>query len=302
MKYRLLLSFIFLLAIKNVAAQSTPTVVVSIKPIHSIVTSLMSGIAEPQLLLKSSNSAHTFHLKPSQVQMLADADLVIIISGDFESGLRKAIKNIEDDSLFQIISLDNLSIHNSRSEILKSKEHDDADEHEENIYDLHLWLDINNMKLIAKHINKLLIKIDSVNEDKYNNNFLELMLDLEELKIYLEKEIDPFLASQFAVFSDTTQYFEKSMKLIRPIIITPYHGARLSIIRTLMAKEAMSDLSVSCLLYGQEAKPNQISVLSEGLSLKTFEIDILGTKYPAGPDQYFNLMKRISSQLASCLK
>jgi len=234
--------------------------------------------------------------------MLANADLVIIISGDFESGLRKAIKNIEDDSLFQIISLNNLSIHKSRSEILKSKEHDDADEHEENIYDLHLWLDINNMKLIAKHINKLLIKIDPVNEDKYNNNFLELMLDLEELKIDLEKEIAPFLSSQFAVFSDTTQYFEKSMKLIRPIIITPYHGARLSIIRTLMAKEAMSDLSVSCLLYGQEAKPNQISVLSEGLSLKTFEIDILGVKYPAGPDQYFNLMKRISSQLASCLK
>ena len=302
MKYRLLLSFIFLLAIKNVAAQSTPSVVVSIKPIHSIVTSLMSGIAEPQLLLKSSNSAHTFHLKPSQVQMLANADLVIIISGDFESGLRKAIKNIEDDSLFQIISLNNLSIHKSRSEILKSKEHDDADEHEENIYDLHLWLDINNMKLIAKHINNLLIKIDPVNEDKYNNNFLELMLDLEELKIDLEKEIDPFQASQFAVFSDTTQYFEKSMNLMRPIIITPYHGARLSIIRTLMAKEAMNDLSVSCLLYGQEAKPNQISVLSEGLSLKTFEIDILGVKYPAGPDQYFNLMKRISSQLASCLK
>ncbi|WP_416677591.1 metal ABC transporter solute-binding protein, Zn/Mn family [Candidatus Pseudothioglobus sp. Uisw_016] len=302
MKYRLLLSFIILLAIKNVAAQSTPSVVVSIKPIHSIVMSLMSGIAEPQLLLKSNNSAHTFHLKPSQVQMLTDADLVIIISEDFESGLRKTIKNIENDSLFQIISLNNLSIHKSRSEILKSKEHEDTDKHEDNIYDLHLWLDINNMKLIAKHINKLLIKIDPVNEDKYNNNFLELTLDLEELKIDLEKQMTPFITFQFAVFSDTTQYFEKSMNLLRPTIITPYHGARLSIIRTLMAKEAMSDLSVSCLLYGQEAKTNQISVLSEGLSLKTFEIDILGIKYPAGPAQYFNLMKRISSQLASCLK
>ncbi|MDB9864523.1 zinc ABC transporter substrate-binding protein [Candidatus Thioglobus sp.] len=302
MKKRLLLSFILLLTIKSVVAQSAPSVVVSIKPIHSIVTSLMSGVAEPQLLLKSSNSAHTFHLKPSQIQMLANADLVIIISGDFESGLRKAIKNIESDSLFQITSLNSLSIHKSRSDILYSEDHEGTNEHEKNIYDLHLWLDINNMKFIAKHINKLLIKIDPVNEDKYKNNFLELMLDLEELKIDLEKEIDPFLASQFAVFSDTMQYFEKSMNLIRPAIITPYHGARLSIIRTLMAKKAMSDLSVSCLLYGQEAKPNQISVLSEGLSLKTFEIDILGTKYPAGPDQYFNLMKRISSQLASCLK
>ena len=299
MKYRLLLSFILLLTIKNVAAQSMPSVVVSIKPIHSIVTALMSGIVEPQLLLKSNNSAHTFHLKPSQMRMLTNADLVIIISEDFESGLRKAIKNIENDSLFQITSLGNLNIHKSRSEILYSKEHE---EHEESIYDLHLWLDINNTKLIAKHISELLIKIDPINEAKYNNNFLELMLDLEELKIDLKKEIAPFLNRQFAVFSDTTQYFEKSMNFLRPIIITPYHGARLSIIRTLMAKEAMSDLSVSCLLYGQEAKPNQISVLLEGLSLKTFEIDIMGTKYPAGPDQYFNLMKRISSQLASCLK
>ena len=308
MKKRLLLSFILLLTIKSVVAQSAPSVVVSIKPIHSIVTALMSGITEPQLLLKSSNSAHTFHLKPSQVRMLANADLVIIISEDFESGLRKAIKSIENDSLFQITSLNNLNIHRSRSEILNSKENEETDEHketnehDENIYDLHLWLDINNTKLIAEHINKLLIKIDPINEDKYNNNFLELTLDLEELKIDLRKQMAPFLTSQFAVFSDTTQYFDKSMNLIRPIIITPYHGARLSIIRTLVAKKAMSDLNVSCLLYGQEAKPNQINVLSEGLSLKTFEIDILGTKYPAGPDQYFNLMKRISSQFASCLK
>ena len=302
MKYRLLLSFMLLLTIKNVAAQSIPSVVVSIKPIHSIVTALMSGIAEPQLLLKSNNSAHTFHLKPSQMRMLANADLVIIVSEDFESGLRKAIKNIENDSLFQITSLSNLNIHKSRSEILYLEEHEEHEEHEESIYDLHLWLDVSNTKLIAKHINKLLIKIDPKNEDKYSNNFLELTLDLEELKIDLEKEIAPFLTRQFAIFSDTTQYFEKSMGLTRPIIITPYHGARLSINRTLEAKETMRDLNVSCLLYGQEVKPNQISVLSEGLSLKTFEIDILGTKYPTGHDQYFNLMKRISSQLASCLK
>ena len=299
MKYHLLLSFILLLNMQNVAAQSMPSVVVSIKPIHSIVTSLMSGIAEPQLLLKSNNSAHTFHLKPSQMRMLANADLVIIVSENFESGLRKAIKNIDNDSLFQITSLSNLNIHKSRSEILYLEGHE---EHEESIYDLHLWLDINNTKLIAKHISELLIKIDPINEVKYNKNFLELTLDLEELKIDLEKEIAPFLTNQFAVFSDTTQYFEKSMDLIRPIIITPYHGARLSINRTLEAKKTMSDLNVSCLLYGQAVKPNQISVLSEGLNLKTFEIDILGTEYPAGRSQYFNLMKSISSQIASCLK
>jgi len=42
--------------------------------------------------------------------------------------------------------------------------------------------------------------------------------------------------------------------------------------------------------------------LSEGLELKTFEINILGTEYPAGSNQYFNLMKSISSQFTSCLQ
>ena len=297
-----------MITIKSVVAQSGPSVVVSIKPIHSIVTALMSGIAEPQLLLKSSNSAHTFHLKPSQVRMLANADLVIIISEDFESGLRKAIKNIENESLFQITDINNLSIHKSRSENIhleeneEHEEHEEHEEYEESIYDLHLWLDISNIKLIANHINKLLIKIDPINEAKYNNNFLELILDLEELKLDLEKEIEPFLTKQFSVFADTLQYLEKSMGLKRPIIITPYHGARLSINRTLEVKNMINDLNVSCLLYGQEVKLNQVSVLTEGLNLKTFEIDILGSDYPAGPDQYFNLMKSISSKLASCLK
>jgi len=42
--------------------------------------------------------------------------------------------------------------------------------------------------------------------------------------------------------------------------------------------------------------------LSEGLTLKAFKIDILGAAYPSGSDQYFNLIKGISSQLALCLK
>ena len=46
MIYRLLLGLTFLLSF-NVGAQSTPNVVVSIKPIHSIVSALMEGVSKP---------------------------------------------------------------------------------------------------------------------------------------------------------------------------------------------------------------------------------------------------------------
>ena len=96
MIFRLLLGLTFLLTLNNVGAKSTPNVVVSIKPIHSIVNALMEDVSSPQLLLESSDSAHTFHLKPSQLNLLSNADLVITIGDSFETGLKKILRNIKD--------------------------------------------------------------------------------------------------------------------------------------------------------------------------------------------------------------
>jgi len=302
MNYRLLLSFILLLTIKNVGAESTLDVVVSIKPIHSIVTILMDGIATPKLLLNSSDSAHTFHLKPSQIRMLSNSDLVITISDDFETGLRKALKNVKKDSHFKVSSLNQLNTLKSRGEEIYEVNEEEEGNHADHTNDLHLWLDVDNMQLISQHISNLLIELDPANESKYSENFNKVNSKLTKLKIELQHQLEPFLSTRFVIFADTLQYFENSLNLKRPVIITPYHGARLSINRTLEAKKIIKDLNISCLIYGSEIRSNQVNVLSEGLALKAFKIDILGAVYPAGSDQYFNLMKRISNQLASCLK
>ena len=302
MNYRLLLSFILLLTIKSVGAESTLDVVVSIKPIHSITTMLMDGIATPKLLLNSSDSAHTFHLKPSQIRMLSKSDLVITISDDFETGLRKALKNVKKDSHFKVSSLNQLNTLKSRGEEIYEVNEEEEGNHADHTNDLHLWLDVDNMQLISQHISNLLIELDPANESKYSENFNKVNSKLTKLKIELQHQLEPFLSTRFVIFADTLQYFENSLNLKRPVIITPYHGARLSINRTLEAKKIIKDLNISCLIYGSEIRPNQVNVLSEGLTLKAFKIDILGSVYPSGSDQYFNLMKRISNQLASCLK
>ena len=302
MNYRLLLSFILLLTIKSVGAESTLDVVVSIKPIHSIVTILMDGIATPKLLLNSNDSAHTFHLKPSQIRMLSKSDLAITISDDFETGLRKALKNVKKDSHFKVSSLNQLNTLKSRGEEIYEVNEEKEGNNADHTNDLHLWLDVDNMQLISEHISNLLIELDPANEAKYIENLLKVNSKLTKLKIELQHQLEPFLSTRFVIFADTLQYFENNLNLKRPVIITPYHGARLSINRTLEAKKIIKDLNISCLIYGSEIRPNQVNVLSEGLTLKAFKIDILGAVYPSGSDQYFNLMKRISNQLASCLK
>ena len=301
MKFRLILGLIFVVLFKSSYAQSTPQVVVSIKPIHSIVESLMDGIASPELLLKSNNSAHTFHLKPSQIRMIEDADLVISIGDQFEIGLRKALKNLDSKNRVEIMSLNNLVLHQYRADKIYDKDHQEHDQ-ETSTYDMHLWLDINNMKKIAHHIYLLLVDVDPVNTNRYNQNLQLLTSKLDALETEIEAQMHPFSSKINATFSDTIQYFEKKYRLGRPVIVTPYHGARLSINRTLASKNTMNDFEVSCLIYGTEVRKSQISVLSEGLSLKVHRIDILGQEFSAGPEQYFNLMKKFSNQVASCLK
>ena len=281
---------------KNVVAQSTPSIVVSIKPIHSIVTKIMDGVTKPELLLDSNNSAHIFHLKPSQIKMISNADLVIVISENFELGLRKALKNINEDSYLKISELDQLIIHNSRGEAIYDKNEDSSK------FDFHLWLDVNNMQLIATYISNIIIELDPKNEHIYSENLKEVNLELDELKEELKQQLAPFSSTPFAIYSDTLQYFEKSLELKRPVIITPFHGAGLSIKRTIEAKRKIRDLNISCLIYDTEVKAKQLQVLAEGLNLKSFKIDILGNEFATGQDQYFNLMKKTSSQLSLCLK
>ena len=293
----LLVGLIFIISISSVSAQPAPNVVVSIRPIHSIVSALMEGVSEPRLLLDSNESAHTFHLKPSQLKLLSNVDLLITIGDSFESGLTKVIRNIDQNYRLNLSEIKELQIYDFRDH--NEIEHDEHDEHDK---DLHLWLDVGNVQIIAEKIKQKLIEINPSNKEKYNTNYLELESKLSQLKEKIQFQLKPIKLIPFAVFSDTLQYFEKSFDLKNPVVITPYHGARLSINRVIKSKNKIKNLEIRCLIYGPENTPKQINVLAEGLDIKVHSIDILGVKLDSGSEQYFDLMKEISNQLVACLE
>ena len=293
----LLVGLIFFISINTVSAQSATNVVVSIRPIHSIVSALMYGVSEPRLLLDSNESAHTFHLKPSQLKLLSNADLLITIGDSFESGLSKVIRNIDQNYRLNLSEIKELQIYDFRDH--NEIEHDEHDEHDK---DLHLWLDVGNVQIIAEKIKQKLIEINPSNKEKYNTNYLELKSKLNQLEEKIQFQLEPIKSTPFAIYADILQYFEKNFDLNKPVIIAPYHGARLSINRVIKAKNKMKNQKTRCLIYGSENTSKQINVLTEGLDIKAHSVDILGVKLEPGSEQYFDLMKEISNQLASCLE
>ena len=76
------------------AALAEPAVVASIKPVHSLASSIMQGVGTPTLILEGAGSPHTYALKPSQARQLQDADLVFWIGPDLEAFLEKPIETL----------------------------------------------------------------------------------------------------------------------------------------------------------------------------------------------------------------
>ncbi len=79
-------------------ADNSSNIVVSIKPIHSLVAGVMGDTASPQLLLESNASPHTYQLRPSQAKSLQDADMVIWIGKYMENFLDRAVENLSSDA------------------------------------------------------------------------------------------------------------------------------------------------------------------------------------------------------------
>ena len=126
----------FILSLLSLLTFFTPTnadikVVASIKPIHSLASYLMDGVAKPDLIVDGYASPHGFAMKPSHAKMLQNADLIFWVGEDLESFLEKPLSSIakkaEKIELMEIKGL----------QVLKFRERNIFDDHDDHGHDDH---------------------------------------------------------------------------------------------------------------------------------------------------------------------
>ena len=66
-------------------------VVASIKPVHSLVASVMHGVGQPVLLVKGNGSEHSYSLRPSEARALEQAEVVFWVGETMETFLLKPL-------------------------------------------------------------------------------------------------------------------------------------------------------------------------------------------------------------------
>ena len=150
-------------------------ILVSIKPLHSLVSNITEGINETRLLLTHQQSPHHFQLLPSQKRLINKADIFFYSSDNIETfvpALKNTTQNLQFIQLSHMPDINALSVRGFHAH----------DTHQSAEVDGHIWLSIHNAKIISQHITIILSKHSPEYAAHYQENLKQLLLRLDKLK------------------------------------------------------------------------------------------------------------------------
>ncbi len=305
-----------LVFVVNVAAASDVNrVVVSIKPIQSLVAAVMKGVGEPHLIVKGNASPHTYVMKPSDARALESARVVFWVGPELERFLEKPIVTLAGEakivSLVEVGGLEKLKFreggpfedHGEEEHEAHDahEEHEEHEEHEAGETDMHIWLDPANAKVMVSAIAEALSETDDGNASKYRDNAAVLTRKLDALIAELGRELTAVRDRPFIVFHDGYQYFEKrfGLKAAGSITVNPdvMPGAR----RVSEMRDKVSRLGATCVFAEPQFESKLVRVVTQGTSANAGTLDPMGAALQDGPELYFELMRAMTRAIRNCL-
>lgn len=274
------------------AVFSAPSVVVSIKPLHSLVAAVMEGVGEPYLLIKNAQSPHHLTLKPSQAKAILDADLFVWVGPVFERFLKQVHQNAQGKDI-QLITLDGLKLLPTRG-----SDHKNSEGHSE--IDGHFWLDPTNAMVVVSKLAEELQSIDPENSHFYQANTQRLQLKLKKLDERLKQLLHPFQGVPYLTYHDALQYFERHYGL-NGVAITIQPEQQLGVKSSLRVRQLILERGVKCIFREPQFRPKLLDILIDELSLRDGVVDPIGIDVMAGSEGYFALMENLGMAFERCL-
>ena len=307
-------------------ANETKGVVVTIKPLHSLVSGVIGDTGKAELLVKGYASPHGFQLKPSQVKSLQEATIVFSIHEKLETFLQRAISNIPggvtQSTVVESARMKLLPVreggaweghdhghHEEKHEKhAKDKGHDDHKGHDEHKGhdnhddgDVHVWLTPKNATKIIKAVTRDLSKVFPQNRNEYKANARNYIKKLEKLDSEIKTRLKDIKTKPYIYFHDAFQYFETTYGLngVGTISVEPDESPspkRLSEIR-----KKIAETNASCVFKEPQFSDRVINAVVNQTSARVGTLDPLGAEIDSGPDMYFTLLSNIANSLHSCL-
>ncbi|MDP8859487.1 zinc ABC transporter substrate-binding protein ZnuA [Serratia marcescens] len=291
-------------------SSASAAVVTSIRPLGFIAAAIADGVTPTEVLLPDGASPHDFALRPSDIQRLRSADLVLWVGPDMEAFLTKALVPISATRKLAISELPAVKPLLMKGEEDDDHEHageahnhaDDDHGHHHGEYNMHVWPSPEIAKVTAIAIHDRLLELMPQNKDKLDANLRQFENLLTQTDKNVGNMLTPVQGKGYFVFHDAYGYFEKHYGLspLGHFTVNPeiQPGAqRLHQIRTQLVEQ-----KAVCVFAEPQFRPAVINAVAKGTKVRSGTLDPLGTGIALEKDSYGKFLTQLSNQYVSCLK
>lgn len=286
-------------------------VVVTSKPVHAIVASVMQGAGTPSLLVDGTASPHTYAMKPSDAQKVNKADVFFRVSEALEPFTEKLVKSLPKSvrtvSLAEAAGVSRLPRrvggtferhvdagkgHAGHSHAKKPTAEDT---------DPHVWLDPANAKAIALAVAHVLAEKSPADAAQFKANAEAFGSRADALAADLERELKPVAGTAFVVFHDALQYFERRFGLNAAGSITTSPDVQPSAKRLTDLRRKVQSLAAVCVFSEPQFQQKIVGSVIEGTRARTGMLDPEGSTLEAGAGLYERLLRKLGADMKTCL-
>lgn len=301
------------------ANASEPNVVVTIKPVHSLVEAVMAGAGKPHLLVSGAASPHTFTLKPSDAKAIQQADIFIRVSETLEPFTRRVVEALPASvKLLSLVDAKGVQLLPQRTGATfdahvhtggddhAGHDHDahdhDSDGHDDHaVQDGHIWLDPKNAQAIVAAAAAELSSKYPDKADLFAKNAAAVTAKIDELIKDVDAQIAPVRGKPFIVFHDATQYFESRFDIPASGSVTVTPDAQPSAKRLTAVRKKITSLKATCVFAEPGFQPKLVAAVTDGTTARSGTLDPEGAVLTPSAELYFELMRNLAKNIATCL-
>lgn len=290
--------FLVLSAIaRGPAAAEPPAVVVSVQPVHALVSGIMDGVGLPRLLVRAGVAPQTFALRASQERALAEADIVIRVGGGVDAFLDDAIAALPPDvRVITLVDLDLPVVLPRRTQGLWRKATPPIVES-----DPFLWLDTENAAAVVRVVTQELTRLDRLHKIDYSRNAETIVARLGGLHRQLRRALDRYRGRPYVVEFDAYRYFEQRYGLEAVGALLPGIGAEPDADHLDLLRDEVDGLGIACLALLPQVEAESTAAFAGEMALRTVPLDPMGSPDERGANVYFEMMRDLSKSIARCL-
>lgn len=275
---------------------------VSIRPLQSIVANLTKGVQTTSLIVEQNESLHNCYLKPTQIRSLYNSKMIILIDKNFEQFLSKSLSNI-NPAKTRVIEVAKLP----GVELLEDEEghhhHGHEHQHHGSLYDYHIWLDIDIVKIISTELVRIFINNDPDHAEIYKNNLADFLVKLTKLDQEIEAKMQYISKQKFIVSHNAYQYFIDRYDLEQPKAVSIDHDHNIGAKEFIKIQESIKNYQVQCIFEEPQFESKIIEKIKQTSDIRVCKLDAeWGPEKASIDDAYIEMMLEIANRFYSCLQ